>query len=756
MTPAHERAPAPGDAAGFGARWRAQWANHTTTRPRRPCGRARCLCRHNSISPVFPSHPGRRVTVVGKYDALDRFFAEVEDDDLYLSFDQVEEILGSLLPHSATRHAAWWSSSQYHAVWAHHGWRASPDLRGRRVRFRRVGEAKRALSDIAPVEARQAVEGVRLILLGCVKTKLTRAARARDLYISSLWEKRRAYAEASGQPWRILSAEHGLLHPDTVIEPYDRHLGSQTAAYQSSWSREVAHALFEELGRLGLSWVEVHASAPYVERVRPMLESAGITVDWPFEGLRQGEHLAWYTGSRQQSEPPDERSTLERSAPEWPTMVRVERIDGFEYRWPDATERFDFGWDGTVSFRGRTYGFRHAVGHRVVYGKDRVHTVTFLDGAPTVEGVAADDYLHSQALLSLIKRRDGAMARSTSEVPAGYERFLVVDHRSEIDAPYSRTGLAVKIRFDDVTAWASHALLRRQPTKERPAGKSPIPMEEPPDLDQEDSFPEEPLGAEEEPLDLEEKRAIAGRLIQFGETADYSTSPPGTISFTPIPEANDLLVSEPFAFLVAVICDYQIPAERAWAVPYHLRQRLGHLNPIRILTEPERVAEAVATRPSLHRYVQRVPEFIVEAARIVIQEYGGDASRIWGDEPTAAQLQARLRRFPGISQKKAAMAVEILERDLGVPVREMTGSDIAYDVHVRRVFLRTGLVEVDDQDHMVSTARIIHPQRPGALDAPAWVIGRTWCRPRDPDCPMCVLDDVCAHRIAMGDPVRGA
>lgn len=66
------------------------------------------------------------------------------------------------------------------------------------------------------------------------------------------------------------------------------------------------------------------------------------------------------------------------------------------------------------------------------------------------------------------------------------------------------------------------------------------------------------------------------------------------------------------------------------------------------------------------------------------------------------------------------MAVEILERDLGLPIREMSGSDIAYDVHIRRVFIRTGLAEVDDPDHMIAIARRIHPDRPGALDAPAW------------------------------------
>jgi endonuclease-3 len=66
---------------------------------------------------------------------------------------------------------------------------------------------------------------------------------------------------------------------------------------------------------------------------------------------------------------------------------------------------------------------------------------------------------------------------------------------------------------------------------------------------------------------------------------------------------------------------------------------------------------------------------------------------MWSGKPTARQLFERLDKFEGIGQKKAAMAVEILERDLGVPISAMHGSDIAYDVHVRRVFLRTGLVE---------------------------------------------------------------
>ena len=61
-------------------------------------------------------------------------------------------------------------------------------------------------------------------------------------------------------------------------------------------------------------------------------------------------------------------------------------------------------------------------------------------------------------------------------------------------------------------------------------------------------------------------------------------------------------------------------------------------------------------------------------ARRVEQGYHGDARMIWSDRPSAVELQRRLSEFHGIGQKKAAMAVEILNRDLGVPVDGMMGA----------------------------------------------------------------------------------
>ena len=46
-------------------------------------------------------------------------------------------------------------------------------------------------------------------------------------------------------------------------------------------------------------------------------------------------------------------------------------------------------------------------------------------------------------------------------------------------------------------------------------------------------------------------------------------------------------------------------------------------------------------------------------------------------------------------------------------MRDLEASDVAYDVHVRRAFLRSGLAQRDDRPHMLAVARELHPSRPG-------------------------------------------
>jgi hypothetical protein len=74
-----------------------------------------------------------------------------------------------------------------------------------------------------------------------------------------------------------------------------------------------------------------------------------------------------------------------------------------------------------------------------VFGRWRVHTVTWLDGEVQVEGVEADGYPAIQALLSRRRNPDRTLIRLGDEMPAAYEGFELVEHRREIEANSPRT-----------------------------------------------------------------------------------------------------------------------------------------------------------------------------------------------------------------------------------------------------------------------------------------------------------------------------
>lgn len=56
-------------------------------------------------------------------------------------------------------------------------------------------------------------------LVGCASQKLKRPVPARELYVSQLFKKASAYAELTCDRWFVLSAMHGLVHSETVLEP---------------------------------------------------------------------------------------------------------------------------------------------------------------------------------------------------------------------------------------------------------------------------------------------------------------------------------------------------------------------------------------------------------------------------------------------------------------------------------------------------------------------------------------------------------
>jgi hypothetical protein len=161
---------------------------------------------------------------------------------------------------------------------------------------------------------------MRVGLVGCVKSKQEVAAPAGDLYTSPLFLGRRAAVEASCDRWFILSAQHGLLDPAEVLEPYDLTLSSLPVAERRRWSTNVVAALRDELGDLSQHAFEVHAGAAYTGHgLVDELRRARAVVKLPLAGLSLGQQLAHYA-DRKPGARASRRDTLAQGASSGPSL----------------------------------------------------------------------------------------------------------------------------------------------------------------------------------------------------------------------------------------------------------------------------------------------------------------------------------------------------------------------------------------------------------------------------------------------------
>lgn len=121
-----------------------------------------------------------------------------------------------------------------------------------------------------------------MILVQCVNSKRDTEAPAKDLYDSTYFDVMRRYAEATQDNWRILSAKHGLIHPETVIEPYD----------EFGISDEQAASIATTLATAGINHVEIIAGKKYTNPLTPELEEHGIDVREVCRGMEIGNRIS--------------------------------------------------------------------------------------------------------------------------------------------------------------------------------------------------------------------------------------------------------------------------------------------------------------------------------------------------------------------------------------------------------------------------------------------------------------------------------
>lgn len=206
---------------------------------------------------------------------------------------------------------------------------------------------------------------------------------------------------------------------------------------------------------------------------------------------------------------------------------------------------------------------------------------------------------------------------------------------------------------------------------------------------------------------------------------------------------NDI-ENTPQAYVLACLMDRQVKAERAWSIPYKIRTIIGSFEIDDLASVSLDEYKEIFNNNTLHRFNDTMAGVFYSAVHDIQNKYDGDASRIWSNKPSSAKVVYEFLQFKGSGKKIATMAANILAHQFKVPFSDYYSIDISRDVHIVRVMKRIGLINHNaDLDSVIYKARELNPEFPGIIDFSCWEIGRTWCRPNNPNCRECIIYNAC-------------
>ena len=185
---------------------------------------------------------------------------------------------------------------------------------------------------------------------------------------------------------------------------------------------------------------------------------------------------------------------------------------------------------------------------------------------------------------------------------------------------------------------------------------------------------------------------------------------------------TELNYSTPFELLVAVVLSAQ-------ATDVGVNKATKELYPV--ANTPQAIL--ALGEQELKRYISTIGLFNAKAKNVIalcgllLEQHAGEVPR----------SREALEALPGVGRKTANV---VLNTAFGEPT-------IAVDTHIFRVANRTGLAPGKDvrtvEDKLVKVIPAEFRQ-----DAHHWLIlhGRYVCKARKPDCPHCVIRDLCRYR----------
>jgi len=185
---------------------------------------------------------------------------------------------------------------------------------------------------------------------------------------------------------------------------------------------------------------------------------------------------------------------------------------------------------------------------------------------------------------------------------------------------------------------------------------------------------------------------------------------------------TELHYSSPFELLTAVILSAQ-------ATDVGVNKATDKLYPV--ANTPQAILDL--GEAGLKKYVKTIGLYntkaanIIKTCQILVEQHAGKVP----------QDRKSLEALPGVGRKTANV---VMNTAFGQPT-------IAVDTHIFRVSNRTGIAPGKDVVEVEKKLIKFIPDE-FKLDAHHWLIlhGRYVCKARTPDCPSCIIQDLCEYR----------
>jgi uncharacterized HhH-GPD family protein len=131
-------------------------------------------------------------------------------------------------------------------------------------------------------------------------------------------------------------------------------------------------------------------------------------------------------------------------------------------------------------------------------------------------------------------------------------------------------------------------------------------------------------------------------------------------------DADRLLEDDPLALIIGMLLDQQVPMEWAFFGPHLLKERMGDLDAARIAAMDPDEFLAIAKGPrAIHRFPGSMAKRVQAMCRVIVEQYDGDASRIWTEAKDGEELQRRLLALPGFGPDKTRIFIALLAKRFG-------------------------------------------------------------------------------------------